>query len=89
MSKILKVYASTWCIHCKLTVKFLKENHIPFEYNNINEVDDDTLQKIIEVNGGVDWVIPTMEFDGQWNPGKVFNKEVLINDLRAMGIDID
>ena len=43
-------------------------------------------QKVVEVNGGDDWVVPTLEYNGKWRPGKVFNAAELEADLRAWGI---
>ena len=44
------------------------------------------IQKVIEVNGGDDWVVPTMEYNGQWRPGQVFDAARLEADMKAWGL---
>ena len=85
---MLKVYAATWCPHCVKTVGFLKSHEIPFEYFEIEDQPEDVVKRIVEVNGGDDWVVPTIEFNGKWRPGKVFNEDELLKDLREMGLEI-
>ena len=82
---MLKVYAASWCPHCQRTVAFLKDKSIAFAYLEIEEQPEDIINKIIEVNGGEDWVVPTLEYNGHWRPGQVFNAAELEKDLRAMG----
>ena len=82
---ILNVYAANWCPHCQRTVEFLKEQGIDFNYIEIEEQSEELINRIIEVNGGDDWVVPTLEYDGQWRPGKVFNADDLKIDLQNMG----
>jgi len=82
---MLNVYAATWCPHCRKTVNFLKEHHIEFNYIDIEKQPEEVVQKVIEVNGGLDWVVPTLEYGDRWRPGKVFNSEVLQADLQEMG----
>jgi len=86
--KELVVYAATWCPHCHRTVDFLTQKGIPFRYVDIEKAPEEVVNKIIEVNGGDDWVVPTIEYDGHWRPGKVFNESELTRDLRAMGVSI-
>ena len=83
---MLNVYAAAWCPHCRRTVRFLKERHIEFNYMEMEEQPAETIQKVIEVNGGIDWVVPTLEYQGQWRPGKVFDSKVLHADLQEMGV---
>jgi mycoredoxin len=83
---MLKVYAAKWCPHCTQTVDYLKKNQIEFEYIEIEEQPDAIVQKIIEVNGGDDWVVPTLEFQGKWRIGKVFNEIELNFDLKQLGV---
>lgn len=83
---MLNIYAVQWCPHCRKTVEFLKEHEIEFEYHDMEEQSKDVEKKIIEVNGGDDWVVPTMEYDGKWRPGKTFDPEELEQDLRDMGV---
>jgi len=83
---MLNVYAAIWCPHCRKTVDFLKENKIEFNYINIEKSPDDVVKKVIEVNGGDDWVVPTLEYNGKWRKGKVFNASELKKDLLKMGV---
>jgi len=83
---MLNIYAATWCPHCKKTADFLKENKIEFNYINIEKSPDDVVKKVIEVNGGDDWVVPTLEYNGIWRAGKVFNASELKEDLQKIGV---
>lgn len=83
---MLKVYAAKWCPHCTKTVQYLKDRNLEFEYIEIEEQSDDIIQKIVQVNGGDDWVVPTLEFNGKWREGKVFNEFELHADLKKMGL---
>ncbi len=83
---MLNVYAALWCPHCRRTIKFLEDNEIEMNYFEIEEQPEDILQKVVQANGGADWVVPTLEFQGQWRPGKVFNAEALEADLQDMGV---
>lgn len=83
---MLTVYSAFWCPHCVKTEKFLKEKGIPFTSVNIETAPDDVVRKVVEVNGGVEWVVPTLEFQGKWRPGKVFKPLELESDLRDMGV---
>ncbi len=82
----LKVYAAEWCPHCRKTVEFLKKNSIPFDYIEIEEQPESVIAEIVKVNGGDDWVVPTLEYGGTWRPGAVFNEESLRRDLSALGV---
>lgn len=84
---MLKVYAAQWCPHCKKTIAFLNERGIPFEYCDIEKASDDVVRKVVEVNGGDDWVVPTLELNGKWRPGKVFDSAELEKDLKDMGLE--
>ncbi len=83
---MLNVYAWNVCPHCRRTVEFLKAHNIPFQYLEIEEQPKAVIQKVIDVNGGDDWVVPTMEYNGQWRPGQVFNEEMLKRDLKKWGL---
>lgn len=83
---MLTVYAAKWCPHCTLTVEYFKKKHIPFNYIEIEEQSEEVIQKVIDVNGGDDWVVPTLEFNGQWREGKVFNELELHFDLKKLGV---
>ncbi|WP_176014341.1 glutaredoxin domain-containing protein [Victivallis sp. Marseille-Q1083] len=83
---MLNVYAAKWCPHCSRTVEFLKTHKIPYKYHEMEEEPASVISKVVEVNGGEDWVVPTLEYNGQWRPGQVFSAEKLERDLRAMGV---
>lgn len=83
---MLNVYAAKWCPHCTKTVEYLKNNNIEFKYFEIENQPETTIQKIIEVNGGDDWVVPTLEFNGKWRPGKIYNAAELFSDLHKLGV---
>jgi len=59
---------------------------LPLEYMDIEKADAEIVKQVIEVNGGEDWVVPTMQYEDKWRPGKVFNEEVLENDLKELGV---
>ncbi len=84
---MMTVYAAKWCPHCQKTVAFLKSRNIPFHYVEIEEAPEDVVRKVDEVNGG-EWVVPTIEFNGSWRPGKAFNEKELIQDLNRMGLEL-
>ncbi|MCP3901279.1 MAG: glutaredoxin family protein [Desulfobacteraceae bacterium] len=83
---MLKVYAAIWCPHCTKTIDYLKNNNIKFEYIEIEKQPENIIKKIIEVNGGDDWVVPTLEFNGKWREGKIFNELELSSDLNKLGL---
>lgn len=83
---MLKVYAAEWCPHCRATVDFLRRNHIPFEYVDMDSVSRETEKKLDEVNGG-EWIVPTLEWNGQWRPGRKFSEAELRRDLKNWGIE--
>ena len=84
---MLNVYATTWCPHCTKTVNYLKENKIDFNYINMeDQLPKHVVEKIVNINGGDDWVVPTLEFNGKWRKGQFFNETSLQNDLKKMGV---
>jgi mycoredoxin len=83
---MLNLYAARWCIHCKKTEEFLKRNKIKYNYIDIEAQNDDVVKKVIEVNGGFDWVVPTLEYKGTWRRGKVFDETELTGDLKKLGV---
>ena len=83
---MLNVYAANWCPHSTKTIEFFKTANIEFKYIEIEQQPEKTIQKIIDVNGGDDWVVPTLEFNGKWRKGKVFNEKELRSDLQDLGI---
>jgi len=84
---MLNVYATNWCPHCKKTVDFLNEKKIKYNYIDMDgTIDQEILKKVIDVNGGDDWVVPTLEFRGKWRKGQFFNAAHLFNDLKEMGV---
>lgn len=84
----LNVYAWEVCPHCAATVKWLKAHKIPFTYHEIEEQPAEVIQKVVEVNGGDDWVVPTLEYNGKWRPGEIFNADNLERDLRHLGVPV-
>jgi len=84
---MLKVYAAGWCPHCVKTIEYLDQNKIEFEYVDIEKQSKNIVDKIVDVNGGVDWVVPTLEFNGQWRAGKAFNEKELAADLKEMAVE--
>jgi mycoredoxin len=62
------------------------KNHIDFLYIDIEKADDAVVQKVIDANGGKDWVVPTMEFEGKWRKGKKYSDKELDVDLKEMGV---
>ncbi len=83
---MLIVYSTFWCPHCTKTEKYLKENNIEFKSVNIETADKSVVDQVIMANGGVDWVVPTLEYDGKWRAGMVFNAKKLNDDLKTLGV---
>lgn len=83
---MLKVYYWNVCPHCHKAMDFLKQNHVPFEALDIEKQPEDVVQKVVDVNGGDDWVVPTMEYKGKWREGQVFNADKLTKDLKTWGL---
>ena len=83
---MLTVYAVDWCPHCKKTLAFLEKNKIAYRYLDMEKQPEDIVQKVIEINGGDDWVVPTLEYKGRWRPGEVFDESGLRKDLIGMGV---
>ena len=83
---MLKVYYWDVCPHCHRAMEFLKKNNVPFEALDIEKQPEKIVKKVVEVNGGDYWVVPTMEYNGQWRPGQVFNAKKLEADLKAWGL---
>ena len=67
-------------------MEFLKSRNIPFEALDIEKQPEDVVKKVVEVNGGDDWVVPTMEYNGKWRPGQVFDAGTFEADLKAWGV---
>ncbi len=83
---MLNVYAATWCPHCEDAVKYLKDHGIAFNYIDIEKAQPDIVKKVVDVNGGDDWVVPTLEYKGQWREGKVFEEQDFEKDLKKLGV---
>lgn len=83
---MLNVYSADWCPHCRRTIEYLRKNAIRFKLIDVETLPEDIVDKLIEVNGGDDWVVPTLEFNGQWRPGQFFNDVRLNADLKNMGV---
>lgn len=82
----LKVYYASWCPHCQNALKFLKKNKIDFLAVDIEKAPDDVVSLVVKVNGGDDWVVPTLEYEGRWRPGKAFDEDSFAADLKRMGV---
>lgn len=82
----LKVYYWDICPHCRATVDFLKEKGIPFDALDIERQPPDVVRRVVEANGGVDWVVPTLEYGGKWRAGRRFDAEELSRDLEIWGL---
>ncbi|RPH51075.1 MAG: glutaredoxin family protein [Desulfobacteraceae bacterium] len=83
---MLNMYAARWCPHCRKTEEYLMKRKIEFNYIDIEVQQADIVSKVIKANGGFDWVVPTLEYNGIWREGKVFNETELARDLMNMGI---
>ena len=83
---MLKVYYWDICPHCTETMEFLRENAVPFEPLDIERQPQDVVDKVIEVNGGEDWVVPTLEYCGNWRAGERFDEDSLKAVLRKWGL---
>lgn len=86
---MLTVYGAAWCPHCTQTISYLEQKNIDFKYVDIESAPDDVVWQVIEVNGGDDWVVPTLENDGKWRPGKVFSHSDIDHDLKALDLKLD
>ena len=85
---MLKVYGWNVCPHCHRTIAWLEAHHVPFEYLEIEEQPPEIIRKVVEINGGDDWVVPTLEYNGRWRPGETFDAGRLEKQLREWGIEI-
>lgn len=84
--KMLTVYSAGWCYHCRKTIDYLEKHKIDFVVVDIETASQAVLEQVVQVNGGDDWVVPTLHFKGQWRPGKVFDRNGLSADLEKMGV---
>ncbi|MCA1794585.1 MAG: glutaredoxin family protein [Desulfobacteraceae bacterium] len=85
---MLHVYAASWCPHCTRTIDFLKKHRIAFTYIEIENQPEAVIEKIIQVNGGDDWVVPTLEYKGKWREGRLYDEMTLLSDLQALGVPV-
>lgn len=83
---MLIVYSAFWCPHCTKTEKFLKDKQIEFKSVNIETADESVVDQVVKANGGIEWVVPTLEYNGKWRPGKVFDPIRLEEDLKMLGV---
>ena len=83
---MLKVYGWDVCPHTRDAVTWLKTHNIPFEYLEIEEQPQEVIQKVVDVNGGDDWVVPTLEFNGRWHPGERFDPVKFERVLKDLGV---
>ena len=82
----LKVYYWAICPHCHATMEWLRQHKIPFEAIDIETAPPEVVDEVIAVNGGDDWVVPTMEYGDMWRPGAVFDPIKLEADMKAWGL---
>jgi mycoredoxin len=85
---MLNVYAAGWCPHCTRTIEFLKKHGIAFTYIEIESQPEAVIEKIVRINGGDDWVVPTLEYKGKWREGRLYDEMTLLSDLQALGVPI-
>lgn len=85
---MLNVYYAEWCPHCKKAISFLDEKKIKFKKHDMEKVSSKIENKIIEINGGDDWIVPTFEYNGKWIPGEFFSEEKLTKKLKNVGLAI-
>ena len=83
---MLNVYATSWCPHCRKAIEFFEKNRIEYNYIDMETQSESVVKKVVDVNGGLDWVVPTLEYDGKWEKGKVFNAGELRKDLTKLGV---
>lgn len=84
----LNVYYASWCPHCQDALRFLKKHKVDFLAIDIETAPDDVVAQVVAVNGGDDWVVPTLEYGGRWRPGKAFDEASFAADLKNMGVPI-
>lgn len=82
---MLNVYAWSVCPHCHRTIEWLKEHRIPFNYLEIEEQPKDVIQKVIDVNGGDDWVFQLWNTTDNGVPGTGFMIQGSLNRTCASG----
>lgn len=83
---MLKVFYWSICPHCKKTMDFLQSHNIQFEALDIEKQPPNILKQVVDANGGEDWVVPTLEYKGQWRSGEFFNEKKLAADLHKWGL---
>lgn len=82
----LQLYALEGCPHCRKAIAYLEEHGISFVYHDIEKQPPETMKKIIEVNGGKDWVVPTLEYNGKWIAGEVFDEKRFSQHLKQLKV---
>ncbi len=85
----LKIYTMRGCPHCAHALAFLKQHQIPYTEIDMEHTDPETEAKVIEVNGGYDWVVPTLEYAGKWRRGMVYEEESFSAGLKQLGIHVN
>ncbi|MCA1795769.1 MAG: glutaredoxin family protein [Desulfobacteraceae bacterium] len=85
---MLHVYAASWCPHCTRTIALLQKHGIAYTWIEIEEQPEAVIEKIIQVNGGDDWVVPTLEYNGKWREGRLYDEMTLLSDLQALGVPV-
>jgi mycoredoxin len=84
--KTLHIYMANWCPHCRAALKYLGESGIKFVQHDMDRISPEEEKKVIDANGGDDWVVPTLECEGKWIPGRAFRKERFEADLKTLGV---
>ena len=83
---MLKVFYWSVCPHCKKAIKFLRDRGIPFVALDIERQPPKVVEKVIDVNGGEDWVAPTLEYKGKWCAGEAFDADTFEQRLKSLGV---
>ena len=86
MNNELNVYYWSVCPHCTHTMEWLKQRGIPFHAIDIETAPTEVVDQIIQINGGEDWVVPTLEYQGKWRQGECFDPIALEKDMKAWGL---
>ncbi|MCW7755387.1 glutaredoxin family protein [Desulfobotulus sp. H1] len=85
---MLQVFSASWCPHCQKAIRWLRDNDIPFQVVNIETAETSLVEKVVAINGGEDWVVPTLEYEGKWRKGMVFEPQSFKQDLIELGMTV-
>jgi glutaredoxin len=84
--KKLNVYVANWCPHCRAAIRFLDESGLEYVAHDMEKVSEEVEKLVVKANGGDDWVVPTLEYDGKWIEGKFFDETSFTKDLKKLGV---